>query len=128
MAHGYNVRKSEAPVSEGLLAATQRRDVSRFRVCRGVLQAAPSRRTAARAVVGERAGLGARRAVALDGALVGRPVVLSVLALEPGVGELGLLGGAGADMAEVVVVRDLAANLGAHLEPPCSETVTGGIL
>lgn len=28
-----------APVSEGHLAATQRRDVSRFRVCRGVLAA-----------------------------------------------------------------------------------------
>lgn len=113
--------ETEAPVSEGLLAATQRRDVSRFRVCRGVLKATPGTGTTARAGVPVRTSLGAALAISANGRLIGRM---------RRVGNVVNKGRAGADVAVVGVVRDVAANLGlaAHLEPPCSRTVTRGIL
>lgn len=102
--------KTKAPVSKGLLAATQRRDVSRFRVCRGVLTNALPCLEPCGIDVPCRASV---RMVPNEG-----PAVLVVAD----------------DLAEVTIVLPPNRSDGKHerrtehLEPPSSRTVTvGGI-
>lgn len=108
-------REAEAPVSEGLFpAATQRRDVSRFRVCRGVLQVLVPRCQATRV-----------RDISWVQAATDRTTRRPLrLALKMSVQVVnGILLFADAVTAEVTILIERVSPT-FHLKPPCSGTVT----